>query len=111
VRLGIGGGDRVRDRLQDGGLAGFGRGDDEAALALADGGDQVDDPRGGRRVAGFEAEPLVGIDGGEIVEVTPAAGLGGGQPVDGVDADQRLAWPGGALDQVALAQSELPSWP
>jgi len=75
VHLGISGGDRVRDRLQDRGLAGLGRGDDEAALALADGGDQVDDPRGRRRVAVFEAEPLVRVDGGEIVEVPPVSGL------------------------------------
>src|SRR5262249_53568013 len=61
------------------------------ALALADGGDQVDDPRGRRRVAVFEAEPLVRVDGGEIVEVRPVSRVVGGQPVDGGDTGEAAA--------------------
>jgi hypothetical protein len=34
------------DRLQDKGFAGFGRGDDQAALALSDRGEQVDQAGG-----------------------------------------------------------------
>ncbi len=45
VDLGVVDGDRVRDRLQHDGLAGLRRRDDEAALALADRGDEVDDAR------------------------------------------------------------------
>jgi hypothetical protein len=45
VDLGVVRRDRVGDRLQDQGLAGLGRGDEQATLTLADGRDQVDDPR------------------------------------------------------------------
>jgi hypothetical protein len=78
----------MRDRLQHGGLACLGRGDDEAALSLADRGDKVDDPRRGGGVAVFEAKPLVGVDGGELVEVTTGAGLVRRQAVDRGDVGQ-----------------------
>ena len=53
VHLGVVDLDRPRDLLQHGRLAGLGRRDDEAALALADRRDQVDDAR--RHVVGVVA--------------------------------------------------------
>ena len=88
VHLGVPDGDRIRDRLEHGGLARLGRGDDEAALALADGRDQVDDAGGRRRVAVFKAQPLSGVDGSEVVEPRPPQGLVRGEGVDGLDAGQ-----------------------
>ena len=62
-------GDRLGDVLQQDGLAGARRGDDQAALPLADGRQQVHDARGERLVAGFQEDLLVRVDGGEVVEV------------------------------------------
>ena len=56
------------DLLQQDRLAGTRRRDDQAALALADRRDQVDDARGdlfGRR---FEDEPLVGVQRRQVFE-------------------------------------------
>src|SRR6185312_8238253 len=94
-----------------------------------DRGDQVDDPRGAGRVAVLEAEPLVGVDGGQAVEVGPPPGFRHGEPVDGLDGEQgsalscgarpglvlldlvrlSLTWPGarGALEVVTRAESVL----
>ena len=62
-------GDRVGDRLQDHRLAGLGRRDDQAALALADRGDEVDDPA--RQVArlGLQAQPLLRVERGQLAEL------------------------------------------
>jgi hypothetical protein len=111
VHVGVSGGDRVRDRLQYRGLARLRRGDDEAALALADGGDQVDDARRGGGVAVFEAEPLVRVDGREVIEAATRLRLIRRPSVDGGDAGEgrTTAARGGdrALDLITLAQSVL----
>ena len=100
--LGVGGGDRVGDRLEHGGLARLGRGDDEPALALADRRDQVDDPRGRRRVAVLETEPLIGVDGGQAVEVGAVPGFGRWETIDGLDGEQGLALGGACRCGLAL---------
>ena len=66
VALGVVVRDGVGDVLQHHGLAGLGRRDDQAALALADGRDQVDDAAGdvlGAAVAGSSFSRFVGNSG------------------------------------------------
>ncbi len=84
--------DGMRDVLQHHRLAGPGRGDDEAALALAERRDQVDHP--GRQVLlrrhlDLELQAPVGIERRQIVEVDPVADLVRILEVDGVDLEQR----------------------
>jgi len=67
---------------------------DQATLALADRAHQVDDPRRGRRGARFQAEALLRIDRGELVEVGARPRLAGRLVVDRVDADQGAGLPG-----------------
>ena len=64
-------GDGLGDVLQHQGLARFRRRDDQAALAPADGRDQVDDAGGdvlGAAVAAFEVQPLVRKQGRQVFE-------------------------------------------
>ena len=67
---GVGGIDqhRVGDGLHEHGLAGSGRGDDEAALAVADRGHEIEDAGGKLVGAGLELDAAVGIDGGQFLE-------------------------------------------
>ncbi len=107
-------GDRLGDVLQQHGLAGARRRDDQRALALALRRDQIDHPGGlvlHRRVAGVEIEPLVGIERGEIVEIGPVADRIGIVEIDAGELGQReiaLAVLGRAdlaFDRVAGAQA------
>ena len=107
--------DRVRDILQQHGLAGARRRDDERALALADRGHDVDDARGHVLlgwVLVLHLEPLVGIERRQVVEVDLVARLLRVLEVDGVDLEQReialalLRAPDLAFDGVAGAQAE-----
>ena len=66
--LGVVGGDGVGDVLQQHGLAGARRGDDEAALALADGREQIDDARRHVRLIVLEVQPLVRVERRQVVE-------------------------------------------
>jgi hypothetical protein len=59
VHIGVFGGDGVGNLLEDGGLAGFGRRNDQAALAAANGRDQVDQARGERVTVGLQVKALV----------------------------------------------------
>ena len=109
-------GDRVGDLLQHERLAGLGRRDDEAALALADRGDEVDDA--GRELLGLglEAQALLRVERGQLAELDAVRGLLDGQAVDRVDLDDRVVLLAAALllalarladgadDGVALAQ-------
>ena len=107
--------DRRGDRLHDRGLAGLRRRHDDAALALADRRDQVDDPR--RHVvgsAGFSRRSF--SSGNSAVRSSnrgPGLGLLGIAAVDGVDLEHRrvlLVAAGRAAeagDVVALAQPVL----
>ena len=74
--------------LDDHGLTGLGRGDDEATLALADGGDQVDDARCVGLGRGLHAQLLGGVDRGQLAEFAAGLGLLDRHAVDGVDANE-----------------------
>ncbi len=109
------GGDGVGDVLEDDGLTGARLRHDEAALALADGRDDVDDAARMvllGRVVGLHLEPLIGIERREIVEMDLVALLLGVLEIDGVDLEKRevpLALFGAAdlaFDGVASAQTE-----
>ena len=63
------GGHAVGDLLEDGGLAGLGRGDDESALSAANGGYEVDEPGGKLGALAFELDVFVRGDGREVFEV------------------------------------------
>src|SRR3546814_13348069 len=89
---------------------------DQAALALTDRRDEVDDPRRhvGRVIGPLEGELLVGEERGQVLEAVAVAGLLRVDAVDRVDPQQRrvllVAQGGtaGADDVVALAAAELP---
>ena len=98
------------DVLQQDGLAGARRGDDQAALPLADGREQVHDARGQRLLAGLQADLLARVDGREIVELARAVLLGR-LSLDGLDAGQARPRPlaggvHGAGQQQAFAEAE-----
>src|SRR6516165_1722023 len=114
VAFGVVLGDRVRDGLQDHRLAGLRRRYDEATLALADRGDEVNDPRGHDAGIGLQAEPVLRVQRHQLGELRPDAGGLRVEAVYLVQADQRVellpALPlaglaHGALDDVALAQA------
>src|SRR5439155_547086 len=75
VALGVVPRDRVGDGLQHHRLAGLGRRDDQAALALADRRDQVDDPRRQLRPLGLQPQPVLGVQRRQLGEVRPAAAI------------------------------------
>ena len=110
--FGMIGGDGVGDALQQHRLTGARRGDDQAALALADGRQQIHHAAGVIVADGFQLEPLVGIQRRQVVEEDLVAGFLGRLEVDGIDFDQRevaLAFLGRAdlaADGVAGAQIE-----
>ena len=112
MHVGVVGGDAVGDLLEDGRLAGLGRRDDQAALAAADGRDQVDQALGEVVGGGLQVEHLAGEDGRQVVEVGPPLGDLRIEAVDRLDAQQAevlLALLGRAHlagDHVARAQAE-----
>src|SRR5699024_7754333 len=121
VRFGIVLGDRIRDLLHDRGLTGLRGRDDETALALADGRDEVDQTRRVQLRGGLQPQALLRVERGELRELHAAASIVDGQSVDGVEADEcvellALAAPVFVLtrladragDGIALAQSVLP---
>ena len=79
--------DGLGDVLEQDGLAGARRSDDQAALALADGREQIHDAGRERLLPGFQMERLVRIDGSQAVEVA-ARILVGGHALDGGHVDQ-----------------------
>jgi hypothetical protein len=84
-------GDRLRDVLQEDGLTGAGRGDDQRALTLADGGHDIDHAAGAvflGRIERLHVEALVRVKGREVVERHLVAGALGVLEVDGGDADE-----------------------
>ena len=87
-RLGVVGADPLGDRLEDHRLSGLGGRDDECALALAEGGEDVDDAVGVVGLplpheAELEQELLVGMDRAQPVEVGASAHFGGRPAVHG----------------------------
>ena len=110
VHLGMIRGHGLGDVLQQDGLAGARRGDDQAALPLADGRQQVHDARGQRLGAGFQADLLVRVDGRQVVEVA-ADVLVRRLALDRVDAGQaRAALPlrAGSIGPVSSSPSRRP---
>ncbi len=116
VALGVVVGDRVGDRLQHHGLAGLRRRDDQTALALADRRHQVDDPGGQDARVGLQAQPVLRVQRGQLVELGAAAAalrvhaVDGVQPHHGVELLAALAVLGLAHrtgDGVTLAQAVL----
>ena len=96
-------------------LAALGRGDEQGALALADGGDQVDDAAGDvlvRLDVALELELLLGEERRQVLEHDLVLALLGREVVDLVDLHQRevalavLGHPDLALDHVAGVQVE-----
>src|SRR5699024_1439149 len=121
VRFGVVLGDRIRDLLHDRGLTGLRGRDDETALALADGRDEVDQTRRVQLRGGLQPQALLRVERGELRELDAAASIVDGQSVDGVEADEcvellALAAPMFVLtrladragDGIALAQTVLP---
>src|ERR1035437_1136552 len=104
--------DRVCERLQEHRLARARRRDDEAALALADGHDEVEDARG--QIRGLEADALLRVERRQVVEEDLFARDVRVLEVDGLDLDQRevplafLRRPDLPGDRVPGAQAELP---
>ena len=70
---------------------GAGRGNDEAALAAADGGHDIDDAGGEALGRGFEADPAGRVDRLELVEMRELGGLLGRHVVDPGDLDELRA--------------------
>ena len=89
VDLGVVRRDRVGEGLHDHRLAGLGRGDDEPALALADRGDEVDDPGREDVRLGLEAQAVLRVERRELAELGALARLVGAEPVDRVEVRQR----------------------
>jgi len=109
VVLGDGRGDVLEDRR----LAGLGGRHDQPALALADGRDEVDDPRRDcLRVVALELELLVRVDRREVAEVLALLGLVRFEPVHRGDLDERrvllvvLGRADGPLHHVAAPELE-----
>ncbi len=109
------GGDRVCDVLQQHGLAGARRRDDQRALAFADRRHDVDDARREvllGRVLVFHPDTLIRIERRQVVEVDLVARLLGVLEIDRVDLEQRevalafLRRADFAFDGVAGAQAE-----
>src|SRR5712691_2733087 len=112
--VGMVGGDAVCDVLQHHRLARARGGDDQAALALPDWGEEVDDARRVLLRVELEAEVLVRIERGQVVEEDLLAGLLGLLEVDRLDLEQRevalalLGWTDLAGDDVAGTKVEAP---
>ena len=112
--LGVVDGDGVGELLEDRRLAGLGRRDDEAALTLADGAQQVHDARRRVVLVGLEAQTLLGEQRRELLEHGALARGVRVHAVDAVDLEQRvvllvvLGLADLAGDLVAAAQAEAP---
>ena len=111
VHLGVVDGDGLADLLEDGGLAGLGRRDDEATLALAHGRHDVDGAPGDGILAVLHLERLVGINRREVGKLGADLDLLGVEAVDRTDLGERrilVVGAGGAhraLDVVAGTQA------
>ncbi len=105
--------DAAGDLLEEHGLARLRRGHDQAALPLADGGQQVEHPRGGIGFLRFEGQTLVRIDRDQLREGTALPVSVRVAVIEGIDGDQRRAGPParsslcGTGDRDPLEQSPL----
>ena len=113
VDLRVVSGNGVGDVFQQDGLTGLGLGHDEAALSLANRGEEIDDAGG--QVAALmpgEVDLLVGEHRGEVVERNTVADVVGIAAVDFLDLGERevllaaLGRADGAIDGVAVFEAE-----
>jgi hypothetical protein len=98
----------LRDLLKDSSLAGLGRRDYEAALALSNRGDEIHDARGYVVRLPLQPEAIHRVEWREVVEVRPILTLLGLMAVDRLNPDQGrvlLAVAGGA----DLANHQVPA--
>src|ERR1019366_5173328 len=79
--------DAVGDLLEQHRLAGLRRTDDQSALALADGVDQVDQALAQVLGIRFEVDQDIGVDRRQVLELGPEAGRLRVHAVDTVDPD------------------------
>ncbi len=108
------GGDASGDGLDDGRLTGLWRSDDEAAAALADRGDEVDDTRGNVFRRDLHLDPLIGEKRGQLIEIAANRHLGrlSAEAVDALDTEHALVLlaffrrTNESEDHVTLAQTE-----
>jgi hypothetical protein len=113
VDLGMVLGDAVGDALQQHGLAGARRCDDEAALTLAERRQQIHDAAGEVLAIGFEGDLLLRVERRQVLEEDLLLRFFGRFEVDGLDLDERevpltvLGRPDDAGDGVAGVQVEL----
>ena len=114
MHVGVIPGDPVGDVLQDRGLPGLGRGDDERALPEPKRVHEVDEALAQVGVFDLEVEHLVREDGNEVFEDRTTLGELGVDAVDRLDAEQAeillavLRGPRLTGDEVAGTQSEAP---
>jgi hypothetical protein len=114
VDVGVVGGDRVGELLEDRRLARLRRRDDEPALALADRAQQVHDARRRIVIGSLEAQTLFGEERRQLLEEGPTTRRFGVDAVDGVDLEQCavllvvFGLPYLAFDLVAAPQAEAP---
>ena len=101
VGVGMVGQDAVGDLLEQDRLAGARRGDDQAALALADRRDQVDDAHVDLVAAGLQHDPAQRVQRRQVVEADLLAELVGVLVVDRLDAEQ------GEVALVLLGRADL----
>jgi hypothetical protein len=107
-------GDRVRDFLKKDGFSRFRRRDDQGALAFAYRTEKVNNPRRYFLCLCFEIEPLVRVEGGEILEGDAILSDCGFVEIDLLDAEHReeaLAFFGTsnlAVDRISGLQVEKP---
>ena len=88
VAFGMIGGDRLGDVLHHDGLAHPRRRDDQAALALAEGRDDVDDAAGAvlqGRIVDLHGQPLVRVERGQVIEMDLVADVVGALEINRVD--------------------------
>ena len=91
VGLGIVGQNRLRDILHHDRLTRLGRSDEQTALSLADGRDEIDDAGGeilGAAIALFEGQALIREQGREVFKEDLASGVFGPAEIDFADLEQ-----------------------
>ena len=99
------------DLLEQDRLARPRRRDDQAALALADRREQVHDPHPQRLGAGLQADPLVGVDGRQVVEAAEAEVLLGRPALDlGQLGQPRRLRPAAGVSTSPVSRTPWRSW-
>ena len=91
--------------MQNRGLTGLWRRDDERALALTNRHDQVDDAGGEDLWIRFQAQALVGIQRRELIKVRALLGLFWIDPIDGIDLHQLVVLAAVAAIAVGVGRS------